>query len=212
MYIPQSNRVTDEKHVTDFIRQNSFGILISCIEGAPFATHLPLEYVESANGDKFLHGHLARGNQQWRAFDPNTEVLAIFSGPHTYVSAKWYNHVNVPTWNYMIAHVYGKPRVIEKFDELHGLLKRLVDKHEAAINPESPYTVEALPQEYLQAQMKGIVGFEIKITRIEGKFKLSQNREQEDFLNVIAKLRASGEANAQQVAEAMARIQPELFE
>ncbi len=212
MYIPRYNRVTDEKRIADFIRQNSFGILISCDEGVPFATHLPLEYVEQENGEQFLYGHVARANKHWRLLEANAGVLAIFSGPHAYVSAKWYDHVNVPTWNYMVAHVYGKARVIETPDELHALLKRLVDKNESVTNPESPYSVESLPQEYLRAQMKGIVGFEIKITRMEGKFKLSQNREQEDFINVIAKLRASGDANAQQVAKEMARIQPELFQ
>jgi len=210
MYIPKYYRVTDEKLITDFIQRNGFGILVTSAEGVPFATHLPLEYVEK-NGEKFLYGHLARGNQQWRAFEPNTEVLAIFSGPHAYVSAKWYNHMNVPTWNYMVAHVYGKPRIIEESEELHGMLKRLVDQNEAVANPAAPYTVESLPQEYMHAQMKGIVGVAIKITRMEGKFKLSQNREQEDFRNVIAKLRASGDANAQAVAEAMAQLQAELF-
>lgn len=212
MYIPKHYRITDEKLLADFIRQNSFGILITCAEGVPVATHLPFEYVENGNGEKFLYGHLARGNPQWRAFEPHTEVLVIFSGPHAYVSAQWYNHVNVPTWNYVTAHLYGKPRIIEAHDELHDTLKRLVDQNEATTNPDSPYTLEDLPQEYLRAQMRGIVGFEIRITRMEGKFKLSQNREREDFENVIAKLRASGEANAQHVAEEMARIQPELFQ
>ncbi len=211
MYIPKHYAVADEKVVADFVRRNSFGILVTCAQGVPFATHLPLEYVEKS-GEKFLYGHLARANQQWRAFNSNTEVLAIFSGPHAYVSAKWYNHVNVPTWNYMTAHIYGTPRILADHDELHDMLKRLVDQNEAATNPESPYTVESLPQNYVRAQMKGLVGFEIRITRMEGKFKLSQNREREDFENVIAKLRASGEPDAQQVAEEMARIQPELFE
>lgn len=212
MYIPKYNRVAEEGVIADFIQRNSFGILISCDEGIPFATHLPLEYVERENGEKFLYGHVARANKHWRLLESAAEVLAIFSGPHTYISAKWYDHVNVPTWNYMTAHVYGKARIIADEEEVYALLKRLVDKNEAAAHPIAPYTVEALSPDYLQKEMKGLVGFEIKIGRIEAKFKLSQNRDEENFRNVITKLRASGEANARQVAEEMARIQHELFQ
>ena len=212
MYIPQHNRVTDQEVIAEFIQRNSFGILISSEAGVPFATHLPLEYVAREHGEKFLYGHVARANKHWRLLEKDTETLAIFCGPHAYVSAKWYDHVNVPTWNYMTAHAYGKARVISDHEEVHALLKRLVDKNEATANPSAPYTVEALPPDYLQREMKGLVAFEIKITRLEANFKLSQNRDAKNFREVIGKLRASGEANAQAVAEEMTRIQPELFQ
>lgn len=211
MYIPKYYRVPDPKIIADFLRQNNFATLVSCENGLPVATHLPLEFVQAENGEQFLHGHVARANAQWRNFNSNESVLAIFSGAHSYVSARWYNHLNVPTWNYMAVHVYGKPRIIEDFEELYAMLKRLVDKHEAAANPQNPYTMEGVPEEFLRKEMKGLVGFEVKIERTEAKFKLSQNRNAEDFANVIAELRKSQSANAQEVAQAMARIQPLLF-
>ncbi|MGH7495012.1 MAG: FMN-binding negative transcriptional regulator [bacterium] len=206
MYIPQYYRITDPKIVADFLQQNNFAVLISCENGMPVATHLPLEFVHAEN-EQFLHGHVARANPQWRSFNSSEMVLAVFSGAHSYVSARWYNHLNVPTWNYMAVHVYGRPRIIEDSDELYAMLKRLVDKHEAATNPQNPYTMEGLPEEFLKKEMKGLVGFQIKVEKIEAKFKLSQNRKAEDFANVIAELRKSQHAEAQEVAEAMVQIQ-----
>jgi transcriptional regulator len=207
MYIPQYYRVTDPKIITEFLQQNNFAILISTEKGVPVATHLPLEFVQTENGEQFLYGHVARANAQWRSFNPTVTVLAIFSGAHAYVSARWYNHLNVPTWNYMTVHVYGKPRIIDDHEELHALLKRLVDKHETVTNPQNPYTIESLPKNFLDKEMKGLVGFQIKIDKIEAKFKLSQNRHTEDYANVIAELRRSGDSHAQEVAAEMARMQ-----
>ena len=206
MYLPTLNRVTDEKTVADFIRKNSFGILISNEAGVPFATHLPLELVTREGGAQFLYGHVARANKHWRLLEADIETLAIFSGPHAYVSAQWYDHMNVPTWNYMTAHVYGKARIMADAAETRALLKRLVDTNEAATNPSAPYRMEALPEEYVAREMKALVAFEIAVTRIEAKFKLSQNRDEKNFRAVIAKLRASNEPNAQAVAEEMARM------
>lgn len=211
MYIPRLNLVTDEKTIADFIRNNSFGILISSEAGVPFATHLPLEYVAHESGAKFLYGHVARANRHWRLLEDDVETLAIFSGPHAYVSAQWYDHMNVPTWNYMTAHVYGKARLIAEDAEARAVLKRLVASNEAATNPEAPYWMEALPEDYVAQEMKALVAFEIAITRLEAKFKLSQNRDEKNYRNVIARLRASGDPNAQAVAEEMARIQGKLF-
>ncbi len=211
MYIPKFYRVNDPKIIADFLRHNSFAVLVSCEKGVPIATHLPLEFVQTENSGQFLYGHVARGNHQWRTLNSSENVLAIFSGAHAYVSARWYNHLNVPTWNYLVAHVYGKPEIIEDHEELRAILKRLVDRNEAVANPQSPYMVEGLPEEFLKKEMKGLVGFRIKVEKIEAKFKLSQNRHAEDFANVMAKLRKSDDANAREVAEAMARIQPALF-
>jgi transcriptional regulator len=171
MYIPKYYRITDSKIIADFLQHNNFAALVSCENSVPVATHLPLEFVRAENGEQFLYGHVARANSQWRGFHSSETVLAIFSGAHAYVSARWYDHLNVPTWNYMIVHVYGKPRVIEDFDELYAMLKRLVDKHEAATNPQNPYTMEGLPDEFLKNEMKGLVGFQVKVEKIEAKFK-----------------------------------------
>lgn len=203
MYIPKYYRVTDEETINQFIRQNSFATLVSCNQQLPVATHLPLELVEDENGNRFLNGHVARANKQWRTFETNDEVLAIFAGPHAYVSARWYDHVNVPTWNYMVAHVYGKPRLVTDREEMYAMLKQLVDKYEAGAVAENPYKLENLPKDFVEKEMKGIVGFQIKINRIEAKFKLSQNRRQPDYDNVIAELRQSDDANAREIAQTM---------
>ncbi|MGH7450769.1 MAG: FMN-binding negative transcriptional regulator [bacterium] len=205
MYIPKYYRVTDEETINQFIRQNSFATLVSCDQQLPVAMHLPLELVHDEHGNRFLNGHVARANKQWRTFETNDEILAIFAGPHTYVSARWYDHVNVPTWNYMVAHVYGMPRLVTEHDELYVMLKQLVDKYEAGAVTEKPYKLENLPKDFVEKEMKGIVGFQIKINRIEAKFKLSQNRRQPDYDNVIAELQKNGDSNAQEVAKAMAQ-------
>jgi len=204
MYIPKLYEVTDDATITQFIQQNSFAILVSCDQQTPVATHLPLEFVQTASGEKFLHGHMARANKHWQTFNSANDVLAIFSGPHIYVSARWYDHVNVPTWNYMVVHVYGKPHLVTDHDELYTMLKQLVDRYEANAVTDKPYKLETLPQDYVEKEMRGIVGFQIKINRIEAKFKLSQNRQQQDYDNVIAELQKSDDGNALAVAQAMA--------
>ncbi len=211
MYIPKYYHITDEVTINQFIRQNSFATLVSCDQQLPVATHLPLELLEDENGNRFLNGHVARANKQWRTFESNNEVLAIFAGPHTYVSARWYDHLNVPTWNYIVAHVYGKPRLVTDRDEMYAMLKQLVDKYEAEAVTDNPYKLENLPKDFVEKEMKGIVGFQIKINRIEAKFKLSQNRRQPDYDNVIAELQKSGEANANAIAEAMAQNRKSLY-
>lgn len=212
MYVPKLYEVTDDAVITQFIEQHSFATLISCNQHSPVATHLPLEFAQNANGDKFLHGHLARANKQWQSFNSESEVLVIFSGPHAYVSARWYNHVNVPTWNYMVVHVYGKPRLVTDQDELHAMLKQLVDKYEANAITDKPYQLETLPPEYVAKEMRGIVGVEITIKRIEAKFKLSQNRRQPDYDNVIAELQKIGDNNALAISQAMIDNRPAITE
>jgi len=211
MYIPKLYQVTDEAVISKFIQQNSFATLVSCDQQTPVATHLPLEFVQTAKGDKFLHGHMARANKHWQIFNSANDVLAIFSGSHTYVSARWYNHVNVPTWNYMVVHVYGKPRLVTDHDELYAMLKQLVDRYETNAVTDKPYKLETLPPDYVEKEMRGIVGFEIKINRLEAKFKLSQNRQQQDYDNVIAALQKSDDGNALAVAQKMAESRASLY-
>lgn len=211
MYLPKLYEVTDEAAITQFIQQNSFATLVSCDQQTPVATHLPLALVQNASGEKFFHGHFARANKHWQTFDSDNEVLAIFSGPHTYVSARWYNHVNVPTWNYMVVHAYGRPHLVTAHDELYAMLKELVDKYEADAVIEKPYKLETLPPDYVEKEMRGIVGFKIKINRLEAKFKLSQNRQLQDYDNVIAELQKSGDSNARAVAQAMAENRDSLY-
>ena len=197
MYTPKpfQNQNTDE--VKTFIKENGFGILISHKDGSLLASHIPLDFSEDENK---LVGHVSRGNPQWKNFSNEDEVLVIFNGPHTYISSSWYNYENVPTWNYIAAHVYGKIRIIEG-EGLHLSLKRLMEKYEK--NSSNPASVEKLSPGYMQRAVLGIVGFEITITRIEATYKLSQNRDEENFSNIIHELEKHTDENSLQIAEAM---------
>ncbi len=200
MFIPAYYRNSDLTEIKSFIRKNSFATLITCGTECPDATHIPIELIEQNNEEAFLQGHISRANPQWKNFSDKISVLAIFQGPHTYVSSSWYNHVNVPTWNYMAVHVYGKIKIIEG-DELYQSLKGLVDRYE--VISEKPIKVEEFPEEMMNKYMKGIVGFRIAIQKIEGKWKLSQNRDKEDHQNIIRQLEMLDDINAQKVAEEM---------
>jgi transcriptional regulator len=148
---------------------------------------------------------MSRANAHWRLFEQEQQSLVIFAGPHAYVSPRWYDHVNVPTWNYIAVHVYGKARLVTDADEMHELMKGLVDRYEGHIDVDSRYTIEGLPEDYLQSQMKGIVGFEISIDEVQASFKLSQNRDQKNYENVIAELQKSDDQTAQNVAQIMSK-------
>lgn len=201
MYIPKHFQNIDLPSIEAFIRQHGFALLITSAGGAPVVSHIPIELDTNKDDKKILRGHLARGNPQWKSFGEQ-QALAVFQGPHAYISASWYNHVNVPTWNYMAVHVYGKISIVDGH-QLYDSLKTLVNKYEATM--EHPVTVEGM-HTYVEQQMKGIVGFEIAIDKIEGKWKLSQNREEEDYKNVIAELEKLQEENARQVAEEMKKL------
>src|SRR5262249_15014602 len=147
-----------------------------------------------------------KANPLWKTFgqNPEAEVLVIFHGPHTYISPTWYNHVNVPTWNYQAVHVYGKPRVITDYGETCEILSRLIVRNEG--NP--AYQLETLPQDFVAKEVKGIVAFQIEVTRIEANYKLSQNRSDEDYHSVIEHLAEREDEMSHQVAEAMKRQRP----
>ncbi len=162
---------------------------------------MPVEVLEEGDG-LAIYGHMSRANPQWKTFGTQ-EALLIFQGPHAYISARWYNHVNVPTWNYTIVHVYGTLREVQG-EELHSLLSRLVKKHE----PDSAYRLETLPQDFVEKEIKGVVGFAMHVTEIEAAWKLSQNRNDEDHANVIRELERRDDAYSQQIAESMRRQRP----
>lgn len=198
MYIPHHFKNTNIEAVKEFINSNGFGILISTIEGKPFATHIPLQL--SHETDR-LFGHISRANTQWKHFETkDNNVLAIFTGPHAYISSSWYNHENVPTWNYIAVHVYGNARIIQG-QELYDSLKHLVDKHEK--DSAKPVSMETMSPEYLKNSLKGLVGFEITITEIQASYKLSQNRDDENYSNIIKELEKRPDDNSHQVAGAM---------
>ena len=197
MYIPERFRVDDTAVLQAFIREHSFGVLVTRGDDAPFATHLPFLYDAERGDYGMLLAHMARANPQWREFASEREALVIFSGPHAYVSPSWYDvALSVPTWNYAAVHAYGVPRIIEDNRLLYEQLSALIETHEAQFA--QPWMFD-LPQDYIEKMMQGVVGFTLEITRLEGKFKMSQNRTPAEREKVIAAL----QADHQDVADIM---------
>jgi transcriptional regulator len=203
MYISKFYREEDRARILEFLKQNEFATVVTYDGEKPTASHLLMEVVEEGQ-NLLLNGHMSKANPLWRTFEKNSEVLVIFQGPHTYISPTWYNHVNVPTWNYQAVHVYGKPRIVTDPEEFHAILSRLVAKNENG----SSYRLESLPPDFVVDHMKGIVGFQIEVTQIEANYKLSQNRNDEDYQNIIRRLQEREDEMSHQVAEAMERQRP----
>ena len=197
MYIPKLYREEDREKIIEFLKQNNFPALVSHDGEKLTATHLPVEIIESEEGALTVLGHMSRANSQWKSFGEQ-EVLLIFQEAHTYISPRWYNHVNVPTWNYMMVHVYGRVRAVEG-EELHSLLSQLVRSHEAGTS----YRLENLPEEFVQKEMKGVFGFALEVTRIDAGYKLSQNRNDEDHENIVHELEGRGDENSLGIAKEM---------
>jgi transcriptional regulator len=189
LYVPPPFRADDRDAVCELIEKNAFGTLVSSGSAGLHVSHIP--FVLERDGAKLrLLGHVARANPQWEALEGARDVVAIFQGPHAYVSPTWYaNHPSVPTWNYAVAHAHGKARLMDEA-ELHELLMRLSATYEAG--NARPWRMSELPADYVATMLKAIVGFAIEIERLEGKFKLSQNRPAE-IPRVIAALEARGE-------------------
>lgn len=201
MYIPKLFNVTDFNEVKQFIDEHSFGIVVSQTDEGPVATHTPM-LLRKMNNQYVLTGHMAKVNSQWLSFQHDTQkVLAIFQGPHTYVSSSWYENENVPTWNYQVVHIYGTVQTMTKA-ELANDLAILLEKYE--MGRENPVLWETLSEE-TKEQMKAIVGFKIIIEDIQAAYKLSQNRNQRDYEQIIQKL-SQGDEQAQKIAEAMKKI------
>jgi transcriptional regulator len=202
MYTPKKFQFKDNDEILNFIRHNGFGILVSTTDGQLSASHIPMFL--SADGTK-LSGHLSKGNKQWKGFGSSGEVMAIFSGPHAYISSSWYDHQNVPTWNYVAAHIYGSLRIIQG-EELHQSLKELMEKYEK--HSEKPVTMESFSPGYIPREMNAIVGFEILITKIEGANKLSQNRDDKNHDAIIDALEKRGDTSSVEIASLMKNERP----
>ena len=203
MYIPELYKNENPEDIRNFLKSNSFGILINQTEGKLWGTHIPLELDTNSEGKEVLFGHISKENPQWKGFEKGTEVLAIFSGPHSYISSSWYDHENVPTWNYLAVHVYGTIKIMEG-GELLESLKELTNKYEA--HSEKPVTVEGMSKSYLEKEMRGIVGVSIKITSVEASFKLSQNRDDKNHAEIVSQLKKRGDASSENVAQEMLRF------
>ena len=198
MYIPEVYKNENQLDIQNFIHQNGFGILVNQTNGKLWATHIPL-LLEEKDGKQILVGHVSIENPQAESFKTNDEVLVVFSGVHSYISSSWYDHENVPTWNYLAVHVYGKLK-IHSLEETIEALKRLVDKYEA--KSEKPVRFEDLSKKTM-LQARGIISFEIEITSIEAMKKLSQNRDDKNYQNIISKLEKSNDFQSIEVAKEM---------
>lgn len=199
MYIPSHFKNENIDEVRAFLKSNSFGILISSVDNKPWGSHIPLELELDPDGKEVVYGHVSKANPQWQHFKNDIEVMMIFNGPHAYVSSSWYNHENVPTWNYIAVHVYGVLHVIQEEELLYSLHK-LVEKYEAA--SENPVRMENFSEKTM-LQVKGIIGFKIVVTDIQAAYKLSQNRDDEDYHNVVEKLSTSKDPDQNNLSEVM---------
>jgi transcriptional regulator len=204
MYLPAHFNQPDLPTLHAFMKRYSFAVLCSVDEsGTPFASHLPLLFDPDAGSHGSLIGHVAKANPQWKHADGHS-VLAVFSGPHAFVSPAWYEAENVvPTWNYLAVHATGTFRAVHEPEELLRIVADLVDVYESG-RPQ-PWRLDP-SSEYTQRMLKGIVGFRIEITRLEGKWKLNQNHPPERRAKVIRALREQGGPDALAIADWMEKL------
>jgi transcriptional regulator len=189
LYVPNHFRVEDRDELFEFMQKHAFATLASAGPAGLHVSHIPFVAERDDRGVRLL-GHVARGNPHWEALESAQHLVAIFEGPHAYISPSWYaNHPSVPTWNYAVVHAHGKASLMDEA-ALHDLLMRLSSIYEAG--NAKPWKMSELPADYVATMLKAIVGFEIEVERLEGKFKLSQNRPAETE-RVIAQLEARGE-------------------
>jgi transcriptional regulator len=199
VYIPEHFRLREHADALGFMRANPFAILISTTDAGLFATHLPL-FVLVAEDKIVLRGHVAKANPHWRYLEKQPQCLTIFHGPHSYISPSNYAaRESVPTWNYAAVHLYGNARVFSSPEGLLGVLHELMGTFEPAYAEQWA----SLDQAYRERMLRQIVGFEIEVTKFEGKFKLSQNRTREDQANVIASLEKADDSAVSGVARLM---------
>ena len=182
MYVPRHFSEDDADRLARLIAENGFGMLVTLADRRPFASHIPFLYEKER---KVLLGHVARANPQWRHFSGDTEVMVVFQGPHGYISPSWYRAPGVPTWNYAVAHIYGRARALEDPAEIRPIVESLTGKYER--HNERPWVPAYDPR-----MLGAIVGVEVAVSEVQGKFKLSQNRPATDRAAVIAQLEASG--------------------
>lgn len=189
MYIPKFNQETDQPTLLAFMRANNFAIFVSQMDGELTATHLPL-VIGERDGKIILTGHFAKANPQWQTIESQAS-LVIFSGAHAYISPTHYDKIeSVPTWNYMTVHAYGHARLIDfatEPDRLHDMMNSLIQQHESTYQTQW----DGLSDKYRDGMLKGVIGFELVVERLEGKFKLSQNKTADEQSRIAAALSES---------------------
>jgi transcriptional regulator len=207
VYLPPAFTETREEVLIAHIERHDFGLLVSHGDAGLVASQIPF-LVDRRDDKLLLQGHVARANPQVADLDCGEEALAIFTGPHAYISPTWYGAgPAVPTWNYASVHAYGAMRSVADRDWLDDLVRRLSERHEAR-EPTAPWRMAAEPATYLAMMLRGIVGIEITVDRLEGKFKLSQNRPVTDRPRIIAALEHRDDADSHGVARLMREREP----
>jgi len=195
MYSPPYNRIEDREELLEFMRANSFAILVTATGGTPVASHLPVTVADGEAGI-VIHSHMAKNNPQWQEFFDD-EVLVVFSGPHAYVSPRWYaDRERVPTWNYAAVHAYGTVRLGEERKAKHAAQRELV----AQLDPQWLPQFDALRPEYVENMLNGIVNFDIAVARLETRWKLSQNRDRREQELIAAELDKSDDLSVRALA------------
>lgn len=191
MYTPSSFKEENPDVLYDLIEEHNFGIIFSQHQDQPEATHLPFLVHRQKGEQGTLIAHFAKANKHWKKLDEAKDVLVVFQGPHSYISPAWYkNRAEVPTWNYATVHVFGKPKVIEDAAELNKMVKELTHFHEDQEN--TGWKLDEVPEKDYNTDLKAIVGLEIEISKMEGKFKFNQNKPDKDQKSVIAKMEDLG--------------------
>tara|TARA_R110001592_G_scaffold104552_1_gene294129 strand:+ start:2484 stop:3113 length:630 start_codon:yes stop_codon:yes gene_type:complete len=203
MYRPKMFDIDDTDDMQGIIRANGFAVLVTAGGQGMTASHVPLHLIDDGELG-LLWGHLAKANDQWQAFDGAAEALAVFGGPHSYISPTWYaTEKSVPTWNYEAVHAYGRPKVMDDPEAVAARLASLTGQYEGT--GASAWSPRNLPADFVAAQLKGIVAFEMRIERLEGKRKMSQNRKPEDVKGAIGGLKATGRPADAEVAGIVAK-------
>ncbi|MGE5767995.1 MAG: FMN-binding negative transcriptional regulator [Bacteroidota bacterium] len=180
MYVPEAFRLTDRARMAEVMRAFDFALLVTAPDGHAQASHLPFLYEPDEGPEGTLYAHMARANPQWRDFaalaGSGGEALAVFQGPHSYISPTWYatEQPTVPTWNYVAVHAYGLPQVIEEPAAARALIERLAAVQEAGLTPQ--WTTAGLTDTFMNGMLRGLVAFRIPVARLEAKAKLSQNK------------------------------------
>jgi len=209
MYTPKDFVVDDLPTLHADMQRNSFAALVTLTSSGLVATHLPILLDETRGPFGTILGHVSRANPQWQHTDSTTEALLIFNGPDTYVTPNWYpakheTHRVVPTWNYAAIHAYGNITFFEDTERLRTIVTRLTDLHESSFP--QPWKVADAPANYIDGQLKAIIGFELPISRIEGKRKFNQNRSAADQAGVVQGLRSLNDPTKSAVADFMQAV------
>ncbi len=204
MYVPRHNQLEDRAALVAYMRAYSFAALASSGPGGLMATHLPF-VVEEEGGRITLLAHMAKANPQWREFAAAGDALVIFMQPHAYVSPRLYDsRQNVPTWNYVAVHAYGRPVVIEERAAKLELQQKLIRQHDAGYLAQ----LAELPESYIDAKLAAIVSFSLAVTRIDARYKLSQEKNPAERERIARELEAGGDSVAAETAQLMRRHKP----